>query len=59
MNSIKSCGCIIVKDDKVLLVGAKDDHNKFSGPSRKGTKKMANPTSRLHFVKQKKKLTLP
>lgn len=36
MNSIKSCGCIIVKDDKVLLVGAKDNHNKFFWSFPKG-----------------------
>ncbi|MBQ1298336.1 hypothetical protein IIY24_00655 [Candidatus Saccharibacteria bacterium] len=25
----KSCGCIILKDKKVLLIGAKDDNDKL------------------------------
>ena len=28
-NKEKSCGCIILKDDKVLLIGAKDDDGKL------------------------------
>ena len=36
MNRKKSCGCIIVKDGKVLLVGAKDDDDKLFWSFPKG-----------------------
>ncbi len=29
MNREKSCGCVILKDNKVLLIGAKDDDDKL------------------------------
>ena len=36
MKTEKSCGCIIVKDDKVLLIGAKDDKGKLFWSFPKG-----------------------
>ena len=36
MKTEKSCGCIILKDDKVLLIGAKDDEGKLFWSFPKG-----------------------
>lgn len=36
MNKEKSCGCIILKDDKVLLIGSKDDDGKLFWSFPKG-----------------------
>lgn len=36
MNREKSCGCIILKGDKVLLIGAKDDDGKLFWSFPKG-----------------------
>ena len=36
MKTEKSCGCIIIKNDKVLLIGAKDDEGKLFWSFPKG-----------------------
>lgn len=36
MNREKSCGCVILKDNKVLLIGAKDDDGKLFWSFPKG-----------------------
>ena len=36
MKTEKSCGCIIIKDDKVLLIEAKDDKGKLFWSFPKG-----------------------
>lgn len=36
MKTEKSCGCILLKDDKVLLIGAKDDEGKLFWSFPKG-----------------------
>lgn len=36
MNTEKSCGCIILKDNTVLLIGAKDDEGKLFWSFPKG-----------------------
>ncbi|MBR2754101.1 NUDIX domain-containing protein [Candidatus Saccharibacteria bacterium] len=36
MKTEKSCGCIILKDDKVLLIGAKDDEGNLFWSFPKG-----------------------
>ena len=36
MKTEKSCGCIILKDDQVLLIGAKDDEGKLFWSFPKG-----------------------
>lgn len=36
MKTEKSCGCIIIKDDKVLLIGAKDDEGELFWSFPKG-----------------------
>lgn len=36
MKTEKSCGCIVLKDDKVLLIGAKDDKGKLFWSFPKG-----------------------
>lgn len=36
MNKEKSCGCIILKDDKALLIGARDDDGKLFWSFPKG-----------------------
>ncbi|MBR3230511.1 NUDIX domain-containing protein [Candidatus Saccharibacteria bacterium] len=36
MKTEKSCGCIILKDDQVLLIGAKDDDGKLFWSFPKG-----------------------
>ena len=35
-NNEKSCGCIILKENKMLLIGAKNDHGKFFWSFPKG-----------------------
>lgn len=40
MKTEKSCGCIILKDDKVLLIGAKDDEGKLFWSFPKGHQKI-------------------
>ena len=40
MNSIKSCGCIIIKDDKVLLVSTKDDSGNLFWSFPKGNQEV-------------------
>lgn len=36
MNTERSCGCIIIKDNKALLIGAKDDDGKLFWSFPKG-----------------------
>ena len=36
MKTEKSCGCIIIKDDRVLLIGAKDDDGRLFWSFPKG-----------------------
>ena len=55
MKHEKSCGTIIIDQNKVLVIGAEDDEVSFSGRSQKATKKTANQTRKPRFAKPAKK----
>lgn len=56
MKTEKSCGCIILEDDKVLLIGAKDDEGKLFWSFPKGHQE-ANETDIETAIRETKEET--
>ena len=53
MKTEKSCGCIILKDDKVLIIGAKDDNGKLFWSFPKGHQE-SNETDQETAIRETK-----
>ena len=56
MKTEKSCGCIILRDDKVLLIGAKDDEGELFWSFPKGHQE-ANETDIETAIRETKEET--
>lgn len=56
MNKEKSCGCIILKDDKVLLIGSKDDDGKLFWSFPKGHQEEGGRILGQRFGRLRKRL---